>query len=281
MIKFKCTDLLSLFTKQDLLKLSSNNYRKSIKKELLITNIINDFSLDPLTDCSLINFAIRLNISNDFISKINLLPLEIKFFWIKQEIINMNSGVIKESKLVGRPLMFDFYSNWDSLIKPHLLDPYVQFALNQGMEDLEYNYKINGILCENYRWYHGKAPYSMSQSENKHDKTPRLHSLDWYRPLQCCHWILPFSFALGEIICPELEWKYRHSRRHSVAIGYEKNINNDEIPIIIFDILNYECNYLEILDLSDSKLSSKDYSIKWRDGVEQDIVNFAQNKRAS
>jgi len=280
MIKLNCTDILSLLTKQDLLKLLNNNSKKSTKKELLITSLIKALSLDPLTDSPLINLAIKLNISNDFIDKINILPLNTKFFWIKQEIINMNSGIIKESRLVGQPVVFDFYSNWDSLVKPYLFEPYVRDSLNIGMEDLELYYKDDGILSKNYKWYPTKAPYTMSQSDMIYRKAPKLHSLNWYSPLQCCHWIAPFSLALGELIYPELEWKYRHSRRHTIAIGYEKNMSNVEIPVVIFDILNYHLQYDKILDCSDSTISCIDYSRKWEDGKDN-TFKFSQNKLIS
>jgi hypothetical protein len=172
------------------------------------------------------------------------------------------------------PKVFNFRRHWSKKVKPHLFDEKVQYALNIGMEELmdiwRFDAKIkteeefealDEYMKQRFTWTPGNPPYLKTSSDYwLNFRTPKKHSVDWYRPMQCCHWICFFCFELGRKIYPKLDWEILQGKRHSVAVGFKYNQ-----PYMIFDILNFEqMSAQNILDFADKSMTKKVYEKKWR-----------------
>ena len=171
------------------------------------------------------------------------------------------------------PKIFNFRRHWSKKVKPHLFHKDVQDALNYGMEDLMENWRweakitdeefksLEGYKKERFTWTTGSPPYQKTSSDYwVYQRTPTQHSVNWYRCMQCCHWICWFCLELGRKIYPKLSWRVVSGRRHSVAVGYKYGK-----PYIIFDILNFEyMSAQNILDFADRNMTKKAYEKKWK-----------------
>ena len=190
------------------------------------------------------------------------------------------------------PIQFDFAANWDTLVRPHLNDPDVQDALDEGMQDYYdtiYAYHTNGkpkkrIEGEKRIWKRGDPPCNLAKLVYSSDELPSSEELAWYQPWGGCHFIAPFVLALGKKIYPHLNWELMSSDRHTIAIGcspwtYKGKEYKDveDIPcdnfrigdvkcqiIVLMDILNFnEISASQSLDFANEAFSDEGYHNKW------------------
>lgn len=75
-------------------------------------------------------------------------------------------------------------------------------------------------------WWYGTREW--------HRRLPRMGCLAWYQPGNMCHWIAPFSWAVGKELYPELNWGFVNGRDHTVVVGYRSRWSR---PEWVFDIL--------------------------------------------
>jgi hypothetical protein len=132
---------------------------------------------------------------------------------------------------------FDFARNWRKQIARLLDQPAVVRALTLGM----------GLQGDDYKpgnppWLHGRGPLNGQRAKKG--------SLSWYQPWGRCHYIAPFSWAIGRALYPDLAWGFITSDAHTVAIGYHENWRQ---PEWIMDILLFrQKSAQESLDLAQS-----------------------------
>ena len=172
-----------------------------------------------------------------------------------------------------KPKVFNFRKHWAKKVKPYLFHKDVQDALDCGMEDLMVSWRYESKITDEkfksldehmkqrFTWTPGNPPYQKTSSDYwAFRRTPSEHSVNWYRCMQCCHWICWFCLELGMKIYPDLDWYIVSGRRHSVAVGF-KNCK----PYMVFDILNFEYMSAEnILDFADRSMTKRNYEKKWR-----------------
>lgn len=128
-----------------------------------------------------------------------------------------------------RIVQFNWRWNWSKLVRPCLDDPEVQFYLDFGMKVLD---------CD---WLHGNCPNDFGSLGFSRPRA-RVRGLEWYRPHNRCHWISPFTWAIGRVIRPELQWGLYMSNRHTVSVGLDRD--TDEF-VVVMDILLFEENTAE------------------------------------
>lgn len=121
---------------------------------------------------------------------------------------------------------YDFSRNWRKRISPLLDKPEVVRALIMGMMLQGDDYKPG-----NPPWLHGRGPLNGQRAKEG--------CLSWYQPWGRCHFIAPFSWALGRELFPELRWGFITSDAHTVAIGYD---GQWESPELVLDILLFREN---------------------------------------
>ena len=115
--------------------------------------------------------------------------------------------------------------NWSRMwpkVEPHLADPKVQSALDDGMSRLASWWKSGDPP-----WEEGRGPMNGQRAIRG--------KLSWHQPWGRCHWIAPFAWAIGKKLYPELKWCFLTSDIHTVAVG----IKDKEI-VIVMDILNFK-----------------------------------------
>lgn len=110
---------------------------------------------------------------------------------------------------------FNWSRRWKD-VEPYLQHHDVQFALDLGM------------AIHNPKWKHGDAPCNEGAIGCSRIVKGKL---SWYQPLNRCHWIAPFSWAIGQKLYPELIWGFLTSQHHTVAVGTRDNID------VVMDIL--------------------------------------------
>lgn len=120
------------------------------------------------------------------------------------------------------PIQFDWRKHWNKTVKPHLQNPFVQFALDRGM------------VMYDPQWKSGDTPYLVGAIGG--NRSPRKGTLGWYQPLARCHFIAFFSLVIGVINYPELDWKFVSGRLHTVPVGYDQAGN----PQVVMDILLFD-----------------------------------------
>ncbi len=118
---------------------------------------------------------------------------------------------------------FDFARNWRKKISPLLDIPEVATALTIGMMLQGDDYKPG-----NPPWLHGRGPFNGQRAKEG--------CLSWYQPWGCCHYIAPFSWAVGRELLPDLSWGFITSDIHTVAIGYQEQWQEPEwvLDILLF-----------------------------------------------
>lgn len=121
---------------------------------------------------------------------------------------------------------FDWENNW-SRVERYLEDADVQDALDFGMRHW------SGT------WRRGDPPWEIGRGPiNGQEANPG--ELSWYQPYGRCHWISPFSWAIGQKLYPELKWGFLTSDVHTVAVGF----NGEEIEVVM-DILLFKMRSAE------------------------------------
>ena len=75
-------------------------------------------------------------------------------------------------------------------------------------------------------WLHGRGPLN--------GQVAIEGCLSWYQPWGCCHFIAPFSWAIGKELFPNLSWGFLTSDTHTVAIGFGDQWRE---PELVMDIL--------------------------------------------
>ena len=100
-----------------------------------------------------------------------------------------------------------------------------------------------GMELLNPNWKDDDPPYELSDvfcncgsEKTCRLKTAKPGSLRWYQARHCCHWIAPFSMAIGILNYPHLDWRFVTGERHTVPVGF----NNDGEPIVVMDILCFD-----------------------------------------
>jgi len=116
---------------------------------------------------------------------------------------------------------FDFARHWGKRIRPLLEKPAIVTALNLGMMLQGDDYEPG-----NPPWLHGRGPLNGQRAKEG--------CLSWYQPWGRCHYIAPFSWAIGKELFPGLNWGFITSDRHTVAIGFQ---DDWRYPQLVFDIL--------------------------------------------
>ena len=124
---------------------------------------------------------------------------------------------------------FDFARNWRSTVAPHLQKQAVVRALHLGMGLHDLSYRPGDPP-----WLLGRGPLNGQRA--------REGCLSWYQPWGRCHYIAPFSWAIGVEIYPDLKWGFITSDAHTVAIGYHEQW---EQPAWVMDILLFRQNTAE------------------------------------
>jgi hypothetical protein len=119
---------------------------------------------------------------------------------------------------------FNFARNWRKKIMPLLRKQSVEVALNFGMLLQGDDFKPGGAP-----WLHGRGPMNGQRAKEG--------SLSWYQPWGRCHYIAPFSWAIGRELFPKLQWGFITSDTHTVAIGYEEYWRH---PMLVMDILLFQ-----------------------------------------
>jgi hypothetical protein len=101
--------------------------------------------------------------------------------------------------------------------------PAVVMALNLGM----------GLQGDDYKpgdppWEHGRGTLNGQRAKEG--------CLSWYQPWGRCHYIAPFSWAIGRELFPDLNWGFITSDPHTVAIGYRDDWRQPEwvMDILLF-----------------------------------------------
>jgi hypothetical protein len=120
-----------------------------------------------------------------------------------------------------KPIQFDWRKKWRKKVKPHLQNPFVQFALDLGMR------------LYTPDWKPGDPPFLYGAIAFDSSPEPRKDTLRWYQPLCRCHYIAFFSMVIGVINYPELNWKFTTGKFHTVPVGYDENGQ----PRVVMDIL--------------------------------------------
>lgn len=141
------------------------------------------------------------------------------------EITSQCGGYYEDSSDVdtyGTARQYDFSRNWRKKIAPLLNDDDVVSVLALGLRlgDDEYT-------TGDPPWLYGFP----------HRRRPREGCLSWYQPKAHCHYIAPFSWALGRKLYPELKWGFITSDRHTVVIGWEADWRE---PVWVMDILLFQ-----------------------------------------
>lgn len=121
---------------------------------------------------------------------------------------------------------FNWRRKWPK-VEPHLNDPEVQDALD------------NGLRRRDKHWESGDPPWLVGRGRMNGQRTIR-GKLSWYQPYGRCHWIAPFTWAIGKKLYPDLRWGFLTSERHTVAVG----LKGEEIKIVM-DILAYHFDSAE------------------------------------
>jgi len=119
------------------------------------------------------------------------------------------------------PIQFDWRKHWEKKVKPHLKNPFVDFALDLGLKMAEPT------------WKPGDPPY---QAGRDWPKRPKESRLSWYQPFGQCHGISFFAMVIGVINYPKLRWKFVSGRCHTVPVGYDENGQ----ARVVMDILLFE-----------------------------------------
>jgi hypothetical protein len=146
-------------------------------------------------------------------------------------------------------IQFDWRRNWKKKVVPHLQDEPVQAALDAGM-----------ILCDS-TWKRGDAPWEYGAVNGREGVEGKL---SWYQPAGRCHFIAPFSHAIGQIIYPDLSWKIVSNNRHSVAVGMAP----DGTPRVVMDILNFSWFSAEMsMEFADPSIPDEQFWAKLRERV--------------
>ncbi len=118
---------------------------------------------------------------------------------------------------------FNFARNWRKRIYPLLNKPSVIEALTSGLIITNPSYKTGDPP-----WLSGRGLINGQRAKKS--------CLSWYQPWRRCHYIAPFSYAIGNELYPELNWGLVSSTSHTVVIGY-KNLYS---PELILDILLFK-----------------------------------------
>ena len=119
---------------------------------------------------------------------------------------------------------FNFARRWKKDIRPMLDDPDVLGCLTLGMTLLDPSYQQGDPP-----WLLGRGPLNGQRARNG--------CLSWYQPWGRCHYIAPFSWALGMRLFPQMRWSFLSGELHTVVIGFEES---PEVPEWVFDILLFK-----------------------------------------
>jgi hypothetical protein len=149
----------------------------------------------------------------------------------------------RTAKVSSGLIQFDWKKEWRKKVKPHLQNPFVEYALGIGM-----------LTCDD-RWQPNDPPYRYGAIGL--GGTPRKGSLAWYQPLCRCHYIAYFSLAIGVINYPELTWKLVIGKLHTVPVGYDEAGK----PRVVMDILQFSYSTAE--ESIELALREKDTATGW------------------
>ena len=119
------------------------------------------------------------------------------------------------------PRQFDFARNWRKRIAPLLNDREVKTVLTFGLLQYDPNYREGDPP-----WLIGSGPANGQRAKEG--------CLSWYQPWKRCHYIAPFSWALGRRLFPNLQWGFITGDYHTVVIGWSYDWEN---PDWVMDIL--------------------------------------------
>ncbi len=124
------------------------------------------------------------------------------------------------------PIQFNWRKHWDKKVKPHLHNPFVEFARDLGLK------------MADPTWNLGDPPYRAGRDW---PQRPKKGKLTWYQPFGQCHGISFFAMVIGLINYPELQWRFVSGRFHTVPVGYDLNGNAQ----VVMDILWFDCSTAE------------------------------------
>ena len=104
------------------------------------------------------------------------------------------------------PIQFDWRKHWDKKVKPHLHNPFVEFALDLGLNMAEPT------------WNPGDPPYRAGRDWPRRPREGRAVLVSAWRQV-----------SRNLILCdgdrrdqyPELDWKFISGRFHTVVVGYD------------------------------------------------------------
>ena len=126
--------------------------------------------------------------------------------------------------VVNKAKQFDFGRRWKHDISPLLCDCDVECCLTLGLKLFDPSFE-NGSPP----WLVGRGPLNGQKAKEG--------CLSWYQPWGRCHYIAPFSWALGMRLYPSLKWGFLSGKFHTVVIGYEECPNEYEW---VLDILQFK-----------------------------------------
>lgn len=125
-------------------------------------------------------------------------------------------------------IQFNWSRRWGE-VEPHLKDKEVRFWTTFGCRLLDKD------------WTEEDGPHWVGRGSINGQRVYK-GKLSWYQPWGRCHWIAPFSWAIGKKLYPQLNWGFYTSDRHTIAVGFD-----GLAPEICMDILLFKTN-----DASDS-----------------------------
>jgi hypothetical protein len=92
---------------------------------------------------------------------------------------------------------------------PHLAEPLVRFSLERGLQ----------LVDPSWSWDCGRPPYTVGVPRGG---PPPAETLDWYRPMGCCHSVCFFAMSIGVLNFPGLRWRFLSGALHTVVVGADR-----------------------------------------------------------
>lgn len=125
---------------------------------------------------------------------------------------------------MSEPKQFDWEAEWGR-VRPLTLDRYVDAWL------------VMGMMSHSPKWEPKDGPHSIGRGAINGRPTPAKGTLEWYQPSGRCHWIAPFSWAVGRKLYPSLRWGFYTAEYHTVAVGCTPGTEAVEV---VMDILLFK-----------------------------------------
>jgi hypothetical protein len=126
-----------------------------------------------------------------------------------------------------RIIQFDWSRHWKKKVVPHLGQPLVRLSVEVAMK-----------ACDP-TWTWDDGPHAIGCGfMNSQRVIPG--KLSWYQPWRRAHWISFFSYAIGVLNYPELDWQFISGDCHTVPVGSWNGEHK-----VVMDILHFKSHSAE------------------------------------